>query len=121
MRHLKVLGRANPSDKHLLAVGLKELGHRIAVTGEGINDVDALRVADVPISMGSGVSITKEVSHMIISNDNFEGTMMGLMWGRNLHENIRKFLYFQLTVNFSVVVIVLIGASIRGFPIFSIS
>lgn len=64
--------------------------------------------------MGSGVSMAKEVADMIISNDNFEGTMMAVMWGRNIYDNIRKFIQFQLTVNFTVLVLVFIGAAFKG-------
>ncbi len=84
-RDLKVLGRAVPYDKHVLAVGLKELGKTVAVTGEGINDVDALRAADVGFAMGSGVSVAKDVADMIITDDNFESAMMAVMWGRNIY------------------------------------
>lgn len=94
VKYLKVLGRSVPYDKHVLTVGLKELGKTVAVTGEGINDVDALRAADVGFAMGSGVSVAKDVAGMIITNDNFEATMMAVMWGRNIYANVRKFIQF---------------------------
>ena len=82
---LRVLGRAIPYDKHLLVVGLKELGKNVAVTGDGINDVDALKAADVGFAMGSGVSIAKDAADMILIDDNFEATMNAVMWGRNIY------------------------------------
>lgn len=91
-RHLKVLARAVPYDKHVLVVGLKEINKTVAVTGEGINDVDALRAADVGFAMGSGVSVAKEAADMILISDNFEATMMAVMWGRNIYQNVRKFI-----------------------------
>jgi Ca2+-transporting ATPase len=93
-KYLKVIGRAVPYDKHVLAIGLKELGKTVAVTGEGINDVDALRTADVGFAMGSGVSVAKDVADMILTTDNFEATMMAVMWGRNIYANVRKFIQF---------------------------
>lgn len=89
---LRVLGRSNPHDKHLLVVGLQELGRHVAVTGDGINDVEALRAADVGFAMGSGVSLAKDAADMILTNDNFEATMNAVMWGRNIYSNVRKFI-----------------------------
>jgi P-type E1-E2 ATPase len=82
---LRVLGRAIPYDKHLLVVGLKELGRRVAVTGDGINDVDALKAADVGFAMGTGVSVAKDSADMILINDDFEATLNAVMWGRNIY------------------------------------
>ena len=111
---LRVLGRAIPYDKHLLVVGLRELGKTVAATGEGINDVDALRAADVGFAMGSGVSIAKDSSDMILTTDNFEATMNAVMWGRNIYQNVRRFVQFQVTVNFTALVVVFISAIIKG-------
>jgi len=108
------LGRAIPYDKHLLVVGLKELGKVVAVTGDGINDVDALRAADVGFAMGSGVSVAKDAADMILINDNFEATMNAVMWGRNIYANVRRFIQFQVTVNFSALAVVFIGACFMG-------
>lgn len=120
VRNLKVIGRAIPYDKHILATGLKELGRVVAVTGEGINDIDALKSADVGIVMGSGVSVAKDAADIILINDNFESTMNAVMWGRNIYSNVRKFTQFQLTANFSALIIVFLGACFKGTPTLSI-
>jgi P-type E1-E2 ATPase len=91
---LRVLARAIPKDKHLLVVGLKELGKAVAVTGDGINDVDALSSGDVGFAMGSGCSMAKDSSDMILIDDNFEATMHAVMWGRNIYDNVRRFVQF---------------------------
>lgn len=91
---LKVLARATPKDKHTLVVGLRELGRAVAVTGDGINDVDALKMANVGFAMGSGCSIAKDAADMIIVEDNFESVMFGVMWGRNIYDNVRRFVQF---------------------------
>jgi len=117
---LKVLGRANPLDKHILTTGLKEIGKVVAVTGEGINDVDALRNAHVGFAMGSGVSVAKDSADMILTSDDFESTMMAVMWGRNIYANVRKFLQFQLTANFTALIIIFIGAVTKGTATFGV-
>lgn len=75
-----------------MVVGLKELGKAVAVTGDGINDVDALRASDVGFAMGTGCSIAKDASDMILINDNFESTMKAVMWGRNIYANVKRFI-----------------------------
>jgi len=91
---LRVLARATPYHKHLLIIALKEMEKTIAVTGDGINDVDALKGADIGLAMGSGVSVAKEAADMIITNDDFEAVMQAVMWGRNIFANVKKFLQF---------------------------
>ena len=111
---MRVIARATPSDKYLLVTGLKELGRGVAVTGDGINDVDALKTANVGFAMGSGVSAAKDASDMILMDDNFEATMKAVMWGRNIYDNVRRFIQFQITVNFSVLLVEFFGAAVMG-------
>jgi P-type E1-E2 ATPase len=106
---LRVLARANASDKHMLIVGLQGLNRKVAATGDGINDLDAISRADVGISMGSGVAAAKEVSDLILTGDDFEASLRAVMWGRNIYHNITRFLQFQITVNISCLVILFVG------------
>ena len=86
------MARAVPYDKYLLVVGLKEIGRTVAVTGDGINDVDALKASDVGFAMGSGCSVAKDAADMILIDDNFESTMNAVMWGRNIYASVRRFI-----------------------------
>ncbi len=101
-------------------MGLKNLHRTIAVTGEGMNDVDALQISHVGFCMGTGVSVAKEASSVILQNDNVESIINSITWGRNIYGNTRKFIQYQLTFNFSTLVIVFIGAIFRGATIFSV-
>jgi Ca2+ transporting ATPase len=69
--NLRVLGRAEPEDKYLMVVGLKQMGNVVASTGEGTNDILALEEADVGFAMGGGCSCAKDVSDMILINNDF--------------------------------------------------
>lgn len=108
-KSLRVLARATAEDKFLLIQGLKNLGRRIAVTGDGINDVDALKCADVGLAMGSGCSAARESSSMILVGDDFEAAIRAVMWGRNIYHNITRFIQFQMTVNVSALATVFVG------------
>lgn len=112
--NLKVLARATAADKHLLVVGLRNLGKKVAVTGDGINDVEALAFADVGISMGSGVSAAKESSSIVLTEDDFEASLRAVMWGRNIYHNITRFIQFQVTVNISCLLTVIVGIILFG-------
>ena len=111
---LRVMARATPEDKHVLIAGLRDLGCVVAVTGDGINDVGALRASNVGFAMGSGCEIAKDAADMILMDDNFASTMSAVMWGRNIFNNIRKFLQFQLTVNISCLATIFVCATIFG-------
>jgi Ca2+ transporting ATPase len=116
---LRVIARCSPSDKQRLVRRLIELGEVVAVTGDGTNDVPALKEADVGLAMGiRGTDIAKQASDIVILDDNFQSIVRSVMWGRNVYDNIRKFLQFQLTVNVAALAIVFIGAvSQRGAPL----
>lgn len=111
---VKVLTRATSDDKLLMVIGLKNCGKTVAVTGDGINDIDALEHADVGLAMGSGCSASKQASSLILTNDCFESAIRGIMWGRNIYHNVGRFLQFQLTVNLSVIFLVLFGILFFG-------
>lgn len=106
---LKVLGRASAEDKLLLAAAIKGQGKKIGLVGEGLNDVKAFKFADISFSMGTGVALARESSSMVLVTDEFESSIRGVMWGRNIYNNVRRFLQFQITANFTVLVITLIG------------
>ena len=110
VHELKIIARAQPMDKKRLVETLQRLNQVVAVTGDGTNDAPALRAAQVGLSMGDGTSVAKEASDITIIDNSFSSIGKAVMWGRSLYQNIQRFLLFQLTVNVTACLIVLIGA-----------
>ena len=106
--NMLVMARSQPIHKYALVLGLKSLGNVVAVTGDGTNDAPALSKSDVGFSMADGTDIAKEASDIIIMDNNFSSIVIAMIYGRSIYENIRKFLQFQLTVNFCACILVFI-------------
>jgi Ca2+-transporting ATPase len=107
---LKILSRAKPEDKARLVTLLQRMGEVVAVTGDGTNDALALSKAQVGISMGSGTARAKEASDITIIDNSFASINNAILWGRSLYLNIKRFIVFQMTINVSACLIVLVGA-----------
>ncbi|MCL2728237.1 MAG: cation-translocating P-type ATPase, partial [Bacteroidales bacterium] len=106
---LSVLSRARPSDKLRLVRLLQQQGNVVAVTGDGTNDAPALNYANVGLSMGSGTSVAKEASDVILLDDSFVSIVHAVRWGRSIYQNIQRFLQFQLTINVVALVLMVLG------------
>ncbi len=109
---LRVMSRARPTDKQRLVNLLQKHNEVVAVTGDGTNDAPALNHAHVGLSLGSGTSVAKEASDMTLLDDSFRSIVNAVMWGRSLYKNIQRFLFFQLVVNVTALLLVLGGAFI---------
>ena len=110
--NLLVMARSQPIHKYALVLGLKELGNVVAVTGDGTNDAPALSKSDVGFSMNDGTDIAKEASDIILMDNNFSSIVVAMIYGRSIYENLRKFLQFQLTVNFCACILVFLCSCI---------
>lgn len=110
---LKVMSRARPTDKQRLVQLLQKHGEVVAVTGDGTNDAPALNHAHVGLSLGSGTSVAKNASDITLIDDSFQSIVKAVMWGRSLYRNIQRFIFFQLIVNVTALLLVL-GGSIIG-------
>lgn len=109
--NLRVLARSRPEDKYLLVTGLRECEDVVAVTGDGTNDAPALKKADVGFAMGiTGTDVAQHAADIILMDDNFSSIVKACMWGRNIYDNIRRFLQFQLTVNVAALLSAFVGA-----------
>ena len=110
---LKVMSRARPTDKQRLVNMLQRHGEVVAVTGDGTNDAPALNHAHVGLSLGSGTSVAKNASDMTLIDDSFSSIVRAVQWGRSLYRNIQRFIFFQLVVNVTALLLVL-GGSLIG-------
>lgn len=105
-----VIARSTPGIKMRIVQLLKAKGNVVAVTGDGINDAPALKNADVGIAMGiTGTEVSKEAGDIVLLDDSFATIVKAVEWGRNIYENFKRFISFQLTVNFASVVVVFVS------------
>lgn len=106
---LRVVARALPTDKSRLIRAAQSLALVAGMTGDGINDAPALKLADVGFSMGSGTEVAKEAGDIVILDDNFASISKAILYGRTIFKSIRKFIIFQLTMNLCAVGVSLIA------------
>ncbi|MGA1866830.1 MAG: cation-translocating P-type ATPase [Thermoplasmatota archaeon] len=114
---VSVFARASPEHKVRIVKGLKAMGEIVAMTGDGVNDAPALKMADIGVAMGiTGTDVSKDASDMIITDDNFASIVAAVEEGRSIYDNIRKVIQFLLSCNMGEVSLVLF-AIILGFPL----
>lgn len=94
IKDLRVLARSSPAQKHILVTGLQQNDECVAVTGDGTNDTQAVLKADVGFAMNKGSDILKGVADMVLLDNNFCSILVALKYGRNVYDNVRKFLQY---------------------------
>ena len=102
-----VFGRVTPSQKKLIVQTLKAHGKTVAMTGDGVNDIPALKEADCSIAMASGSEATRYVSHLVLMDSNFSSMPKVVNEGRRVINNIQKTSALYLTKNVFALVIAL--------------
>ena len=107
--NLSIVARALPQDKSRLVRIAQSLDLVVGMTGDGVNDAPALKKANVGFAMGSGTEVAKEASDIVINDDNIISITKAVLFGRTIFKSIRKFIIFQLTVNFCAISLSIIG------------
>ena len=112
----RVFARVKPLQKMYIIEALNKIGHFVAVTGDGVNDVPALKKANIGVAMGSGTDLAKETAEIIVADDNFSSIEKGIEGGRFAYDNIRKVTYLLISTGASEIVLFLLSL-IAGLPL----
>lgn len=116
-----VIARSTPEEKFKIVAAFKSFGSQVAVTADSINDAKALSHSNVGFCMGiSGCEVAKDAADIIILDDNFNSVFKATQWGRNILDNIRKFIQFQLSVNIVCLIVTFLGGATLGVAPFSV-
>lgn len=117
VREKTIFARTTPSQKLKIVETLEELDETVAVTGDGVNDVLALKKADIGVSMGvRGSDVARDSSDMVLMDDNFASIIMAVKEGRRVFDNLKKSIKFLLSANAGELLVVMTSL-VLGFPL----
>jgi len=108
LRRTAVFARVSPEDKLSIVRALKEAGHVVAMTGDGINDAPALKAADIGIAIGAhAADVAREASDLVITDGDYGTLPSAVAEGRRIYANIRRSVHFLLLCSLSTIAVML--------------
>ena len=110
VENVVIYARVSPEHKMRIVKAWKSKGQVVAMTGDGVNDAPALKMADIGVSMGvTGTEVTKEASDMVLADDNFASIVKAVREGREIYDNIKKYLTYLLRCNIMEILVMFIA------------
>ena len=110
VRNTHVFARVSPAHKLKIVRALQEAGMVVAMTGDGINDGPALKAADIGVAMGkTGTNVAREVSDVVLEDDNLHTMTIAVAQGRTIYNNIQKMIHFMVSTNLTEIEVMLAG------------
>jgi len=113
VKNVHVFARVSPAHKLMIVQALQEAGMVVAMTGDGINDGPALKAADVGVAMGGeGTNVARDVSDVVLEDDNLHTMTTAVSQGRTIYNNIRKMIHFMVSTNLTEIEVMLAGIAL---------
>ena len=110
VKNVHVFARVSPAHKLKIVQAFQDAGKVVAMTGDGINDGPALKAADIGVAMGGGgTSVAREVSDVVLEDDNLHTMSIAVRQGRTIYNNIRKMIHFMISTNLTEIEVMLAG------------
>ncbi|CDU22366.1 probable PMR1-secretory pathway Ca++-transporting P-type ATPase [Sporisorium scitamineum] len=111
---ISVFARTTPRHKMSIIAAFQSAGAVVAMTGDGVNDAPALKMADIGISMGKGgTDVAKEAADVILVDDNFATILAAVEEGKGIFYNIQNFLSFQLSTAVAALTLITLSTAFR--------